>query len=208
MSKATFYFFLLLVSWVCRAGAEDERAPVRSLLELRQQNVVIQKWDISCGAAALGTLLNHQHDDAVTEKEIARSLMKRDEYQLNPELVKLKQGFSLLDLKRYVDDRGYLGTGFGKLTLEDIEARAPIILALYIHGYSHFVVFRGRRGNRVLLADPAWGNRTMTLDRFLDVWTELPRIGRVGFTVEDPGADSEAMHHRLIPRDEEFLFLN
>ena len=37
------------------------REPVQSLLEYRQRNVVIQKWDLSCGAAALATLLRYQH---------------------------------------------------------------------------------------------------------------------------------------------------
>ena len=31
--------------------------PVRSVLEIRHERVVIQNWDLSCGAAALGTLL-------------------------------------------------------------------------------------------------------------------------------------------------------
>ncbi len=58
------------------AIAEGSR-PVRSLLEMRRENVVIQKWDLSCGAAALEILLRYQHGDPVTEREIARGLIKR-----------------------------------------------------------------------------------------------------------------------------------
>ncbi len=138
--------------------------PVKSLLETRQENVTVQEWDLSCGAAAVTTLLRYQHGDPVTEREVATGLISRAEYIKNPELVQIRQGFSLLDLKRYVDGRGYVGSGYGKMTLDDLVQRAPILVPINTHGYNHFVVFRGRMGNRVLLADPAWGNRTMTLD--------------------------------------------
>ena len=134
-----------------------ERGPVKSLLEMRRDRVVVQKWDLSCGAAALATLLNYQHGDMVAEREIARALIQRQEYLANPLLVRVQQGFSLLDLKRYVDQRGYEGIGYGRLTLQDLIEQAPIMVPLSLHGYNHFVVFRGRRADRVLIADPAWG---------------------------------------------------
>ena len=74
--------------------------------------------------------------------------------------------------------------GFGKLSLEDLVSKAPIIVAITTYDYNHFVIFRGMRGDRVLLADPAWGNRTMRVDAFLDSWIEYPQIGHIGFTVE------------------------
>ncbi|HEX3522079.1 MAG TPA: hypothetical protein VHT52_08330, partial [Stellaceae bacterium] len=76
--------------------------PVKSLLEIRQHGVLIQKWDLSCGAAALGTLLDDEFGQPVTEKEVAHGLMGRSEYVAHPQLVQLHEGFSLLDLKRYV----------------------------------------------------------------------------------------------------------
>ena len=83
-----------------------ERGPVKSLLEMRRERVVVQKWDLSCGAAALATLLNYQHGDRVAEREIARGLIQRPEYLADPSRVRAQQGFSLLDLKRYVDQAG------------------------------------------------------------------------------------------------------
>ena len=76
--------------------------PVRSLLEMRQEHVVIQNFDLSCAAAALATLLNFQYGDPVSERDVARRLIRREEYLQNPALVQIRQGFSLLDLKRYV----------------------------------------------------------------------------------------------------------
>ena len=138
-------------------AAAEYSAPVLSLAEIRTHNVTTQEWDRSCGAAALATILNYQHGDPVSEREIATRLMSRTEYLENPLLVQFRQGFSLLDLKHFVDDRGYNGVGLGQLTLEHLVARAPMIVPINAYGYQHFVVFRGALGNRVLLADPASG---------------------------------------------------
>jgi predicted double-glycine peptidase len=164
---------------------------------------VIQKWDLSCGAAALATVLNHQHGDSVTEREIARGLMRRPEYVSQPFRVRAQQGFTLLDLKRYVDGRGYEGIGYGRLTLADLDEHAPILVPLSLHGYNHFVVYRGLHGNRVLLADPAWGNRTMLVERFEKAWIEATEVGKVGFVVAR--RDGRTPPDRLAPRASDFV---
>lgn len=166
---------------------------------------MIQNWDLSCGAAALGTILKNQYDDPVSEREIAKGLIRRDKYIDDPSLVRNQNGFSLLDLKKYVDARGYEGIGYGKLELEDLVERAPMIVPISVNGYSHFVVFRGIRGNRVLLADPAWGNRTLTLDEFENAWLIYPEFGRVGFVVAQ--GDGTLADNRMAPRPDEFVFL-
>ncbi|MCB1802188.1 MAG: C39 family peptidase [Gammaproteobacteria bacterium] len=182
--RLLFLTLLLLACTLPSAAMANEQRSVRSLLEIRQDNVVMQEWDLSCGAATLTTLLNYQHGDLVTEKEVATALMNRDIYIDNPLLVQIREGFSLFDLKRYVDQRGYKGVGLGRLKFDDLVARAPILVPINTSGYNHFVIFRGVLGNRVLLADPAWGNRTMTRDQFDKAWIEFGRIGRVGFVVE------------------------
>jgi predicted double-glycine peptidase len=176
---------------------------VKSLLEMRRENVVVQQWDLSCGAAALTTLLNFQHQDMVTEKQVAIALMGREEYIKNPLLVNIRQGFSLLDLKRYADGRGYEGIGYGKLTLDDLVKKAPIIVPLNLLGYNHFVIFRGIKGNRVLLADPAWGNRTLLIEQFENAWIDFPQIGKVGFAVAR--TDGASTPNLLEPKPDEFV---
>jgi len=196
---------LILATGVWSPNPAEAQASVKSLLEMRQDRVVVQQWDLSCGAAALATLLNYQHGDRVSEREIAKSLIQRKEYLDNPLLVRARHGFSLLDLKRYVDQRGYQGIGFGQLTLEDLIERAPIMVPVSFNGYDHFVVFRGIRSNRVLVADPAWGNRTLTFDEFEDAWLTYPEFGRVGFVVAEE--DGTLPPNRLAPRSDDFVFL-
>ncbi len=167
---------------------------------------MIQSWDLSCGAAALGTLLRYEFGKPITEKEIARGLMRRGEYVKNPELVQIREGFSLLDLKRYVQARGYKGLGLGKLDLNDLIARAPVMVPINALGYNHFVIFRGVMGNRVLVADPAWGNRTMTIDKFQRMWLDYgDPIGHVGFVVKR--GDGRKSPNRLQAKRSEFVML-
>ena len=145
MRKLIFFAFLVGSASILaeKNVLADEPSAVRSLLEIRQHHVVIQEWDLSCGAAALATLLQYQHGDSVSEQEIALRMMGRAEYLENPDLVNWRQGFSLLDLKRFVEARGYRGIGLGRLTLDHLVQSAPIIVPINAQGYQHFVVFRG-----------------------------------------------------------------
>jgi hypothetical protein len=162
--------------------------PVRSLLEMRHHDVIIQSWDLSCGAAALATILRYEWGVPVTEKQVAQGLMGRREYVEHPNLVQIREGFSLLDLKRYVQAHGFKGEGYGQLDFDDLVEKAPIMVPVDALGYNHFVIFRGVMGDRVLLADPAWGNRTMKVDKFKRMWLDYGKsMGHVGFVVDQPG---------------------
>jgi len=92
--------------------------------------------------------------------------------------------------------------------------QAPIMVPLSLHGYNHFVVFRGRRGDRVLIADPAWGNRTLRvadpfitpiIDVALEAWIDSPEIGKVGFVVMR--REGSTPPNRLAPRASDFVML-
>lgn len=187
------------------ALAEGGSRAVTSLLEMRREQVVVQEWDLSCGAAALTTILNNQFQDPVSEREVALGLMGRAAYVKNPDLVNRRFGFSLLDLKRYADGRGYLGVGYGGMNLDDLVERAPVIVPVRLNGYNHFVVFRGLYRDRVLLADPAWGNRTLPRGKFVDAWIDYGNLGHVGFLVKH--ADGSRPPNRMPARPSDFTFL-
>jgi len=198
--------FCLLVASTLDIGMSAQAAePVSSLLETRQQNVVLQQWELSCAAAALATVLRYQYGIPVTERSVALGLINREEYLRNPDLVRLRQGFSLLDMKRFVDRLGYKGIGFGQLTLPDLVERAPIIVPVNLRGYPHFVVFRGSTSKSVLLADPAFGNTTLSVEKFKGGWINYRDIGHVGFFVTQAG--KLAPPGRLAAHPSEFLVL-
>jgi predicted double-glycine peptidase len=162
-------FLMLLGSGFALAG------PVRSLQEIRQEGVVIQEWDTSCGAAALATVLTYSLHYPVTERDVATGMLRMTE----PLKVKHQGGFSLLDMKHFVETRGLKGTGFRKMTLQQLLALPTPIVPILQYGNPHFIVVRGLDSDgRMNLADPGFGNRTMSVEDFKDVWSD-----GIGFVV-------------------------
>lgn len=161
---------------------------------MRQENVVVQEWDTSCGAAALATLLRYQHGLGDSEKQIAQTMLR----VTDPLKVKVRGGFSLLDLKRYADARGLRGVGYMNLSLDTLLAMGPAVVPIMTRGYPHFVVVRGKSDEKVLLADPAFGNWTMSVDAFERAWQ-----GNIGFIVRR--RDSTSPPNELTERATDML---
>src|SRR5258706_4467980 len=147
-TRRAFFFFLLAAAGTASA---EGREPVRSLLEIRQANVIIQQWDVSCGAAALATLLTYHHGDPVSERTVAQAMLGKTD----PLRVKVRRGFSLLDLKRYAEARGFQADGYAGLSLADLEELGPAIVAVKLDGYPPFLGFRARGAERVVICAPA-----------------------------------------------------
>jgi predicted double-glycine peptidase len=171
--------FVFLALAVAGAASADTRGPVRSLLEIRQENVIVQQWDVSCGAAALATLLTYHHGAPVSEKAVAQGMLGKTD----PLRVKVRGGFSLLDLKRYASARGFQADGYSDMTLADLVKLGPAIVPVVLDRYPHFVVFRARDGDRVLIADPAYGNRSVEVEVFEKAWQ------KIAFAVERQGGE-------------------
>lgn len=153
---------LIAISLAVPAGAA-----VLSLKEIREAGVVVQEWDTSCAAAALATVFTYTFKDPVSEREVARGLLRQTE----PLKVRYRGGFSMLDMKRYAGERGYQATGFNGLDLDDIRYFDAPIVPVDFHGYNHYVVFKGLTPDGdVWLADPAFGNRTVSKQRFEEAW--------------------------------------
>ncbi|HEY9527560.1 MAG TPA: C39 family peptidase [Anaerolineales bacterium] len=130
--------------------------------------MVRQQFDYSCGAAALATLMTYSFGDETSERNIL-DLLKAG---LTPDELedKKKRGFSLLDLRRVAQTKGYQAAGFN-LTSEQLKQLAtPVIVFLQPFDYKHFAVLRGIDRGRVFLADPARGNLRMSMGRFLSEW--------------------------------------
>lgn len=142
---------------------------VRTLKQMRDEQVVRQKWDMTCGAAAVSTLLTYDFRDNTPETAVVAWLLRRTD----PMKVQARRGFSLLDLKHFVQARGYRAEGFSEMSLEELEdLKLPAIVPIRSKGVDHFVIVRGVFGDRVALADPAFGNMTMKAPKFQDVWKQ------------------------------------
>jgi predicted double-glycine peptidase len=150
------------------ASGGDFTVKVTSLKEARFKNTIQQQYDFSCGSAALATLLTFHYEDPLGEPEIFKAMYDAG----NQEKIK-KDGFSLLDIKKYLKARGYQADGF-RTTLDKLAGiGVPAIVLINHDGYRHFVVVKGVTTNEVLLSDPSRGVRRMPRDRFESMWNGL-----------------------------------
>jgi len=147
------------------AGGASFVVPVTSLKEARFRSTVRQQYDFSCGSAALATLLSYHYDFPVTEQDIFREMFLRgDQARIR------REGFSLLDMKRYLAARGFTADGFEQPLEQLAQAGLPAIVLVAENGYRHFVVLKGLQGGRVLLGDPAGGTRAISRQGFEAIW--------------------------------------
>lgn len=155
---------------------------ILSIRELRYVDLIPQQYDFSCGAAALATILKYAYDRDVTEQSVLQDLFKISD----PELVR-KKGFSLMDVKRYVQAIGMQGKGYNLSVEKLTKILVPTIVLLNLNGYKHFVVLKKVIDDQVYVADPALGNKIYDLDQFAPMWNG------VIFVVIGPGFNRESV---------------
>ena len=148
--------------------AGDFQLRIASVEERKFATVVRQRFDFSCGSAALATLLHYHYGAATSEEDTFRGMWSGGDHTKIRKL-----GFSLLDMKRYLEARGARANGF-KVTLAQVEAaRVPGIALLTTAGYRHFVVVKGIAGGEILIGDPSLGLRMMSADEFTKAWNGI-----------------------------------
>ncbi|MDI4636405.1 MULTISPECIES: C39 family peptidase [Halomonadaceae] len=137
-----------------------------SLNELRWESVVRQQYDFSCGSAAVATLLTYHYERPTSEAEVFESMINRGDAD------KIRTyGFSMLDMKQYLDSQGLNSDGF-RVKLEDfIGIGLPAITLINTGGYKHFVVIKGMDDGNVLVGDPAVGTVVVPKEHFETLWT-------------------------------------
>ncbi|MBC7857235.1 MAG: C39 family peptidase [Burkholderiaceae bacterium] len=173
-------------------GARFE-VPVTSLQAARFARTLRQQYDFSCGSAALATLLSYHYAYPVTERYAFEQMYASgDQAQIR------KEGFSLLDIKRFLEARGFRADGF-QLPLQKLaEAGLPAIVLVSENGYQHFVVVKGLNPERVLIGDPAGGTRAVARASFDAMWA-----GKLLFVIYDrpgPVRFNDPADWRVAPR--------
>jgi uncharacterized protein len=166
---------------------------VTSIREARFASTIRQQYDFSCGSAALATLLTHHYRHPVTEDQVFDEM-----YRIGDQAKIRVEGFSLLDMKRFLEARGFQADGYEEPLEKLVEVGIPAIVLINENGYSHFVVIKGLRDGRVLVGDPAGGTRSMTLRSFETLWTN-----RVLFVIgnrQDLARFNEAADWRVVPK--------
>ena len=152
--------------------------PVQSVRERRFANLVQQKTDFSCGAAALGTILKQAYWLDVDEAHIIDGMLAHSDQ----DTVRV-QGFSMLDMKRYVESLGMRARGY-RIEPEQLKSVSiPVVVLMDIRGYKHFVVLQRTEKDWVYVGDPVLGNKRYKFDDFVKGWNGII------FAVIGPGYD-------------------
>lgn len=170
------------------ADVPEFSKPVTSLRERRYKDVVQQRFDFSCGAAATATILRYAYNFEVSEVDVILGLSR-----VADEAVAREKGYSLLDIRHYVETLGLRGRGYDLPVEMLAKLRIPVIALLDLRGYRHFVVVRRVTEDAVYVGDPALGNRVIPLDDFKKSWN-----GAV-FAILGRGFDRETVLTRPDP---------
>ena len=187
-------------SLVPGAGGARFNVKVKSLVDMRFKRVVRQKYDLSCGAAALATLFKYFYGDETDEKQIIDGIMEfGDKEKIE------KDGFSMLELKKFGERIGYEAQGYRIKNVESLtKLKIPVLTLTNTRGYNHFVVIKGVKDGVVFIADPAFGNRSVPLDDFDDEWNNVVLVfasttngGNNAFTF-DPTLRARKQHVQLM----------
>ncbi len=132
--------------------------PRKNWKSLRDDRVVKQDLDYSCGAASLATLLNSYYGQNVTEEAVLKAMDKGNSRA------------SFDDMARALTDFGFRAQGFAASWEQLARLKVPVVLYVKHRQNDHFTVLRGISGDVVWLADPSQGNRTYSRDQFLAMW--------------------------------------
>ncbi|SFR82415.1 hypothetical protein SAMN05216203_3298 [Marinobacter daqiaonensis] len=140
--------------------------PVESYREKTFSEVIRQQYDFSCGSAAVASLLSYHYAHPVSEQEVFRTM-----FALADEDKVRSEGFSMLDMKRYLQMEGYQADGF-RMPLAGLkeQVRLPVIVLINIRGFRHFVVIKGISDQEVLVGDPARGLKAYSHREFEEYW--------------------------------------
>lgn len=157
-------------AWEARKSPDPQGIKtIHTMKDIRGEGVVRQRWDISCGAAALSTLLTYDFKDNTPETAVVVWILHR----VDAAKVRARGGFSLLELKRFAQARGYGAEGFSGMTLKELaEEKTSVIVPIRTKGFDHFIVVKGIVADRVVIADPGFGNLTMKTERFEQLWKD------------------------------------
>jgi hypothetical protein len=124
-----------------------------------------QKYDYSCGSAALASLLTYHYGNKVSEQSVFKTMYEQGDQEKIQ-----KQGFSLLDMKHYAESRGFRADGF-RIGLDKLlKVGVPAITLIKNKGYMHFVLIKGVTDQEVLVGDPSLGVKVIPRSQFESMW--------------------------------------
>lgn len=167
----------------------DLQVDLVSFQERRFSSIIQQQYDYSCGSAALASLLSYHYQHPITEQDVFNRMLALSD----PDKVR-QEGFSMLDMKRYLATEGFQADGF-RMELEGLRERValPVLVLMTLDGFRHFVIVKGISDNAVLIGDPARGMVIYGRQEFVERWNGIAfvirnhlELGRASFRSQEP----------------------
>jgi uncharacterized protein len=156
------------VQFIPEAAGANYTVSVKTWWEIPFRSIVRQRYDFSCGSAAVATLLTYHYGLATPEEAPFAAMWNKG----NQAVIKTA-GFSMFDMKTYFQSRGFQAEGY-RLAIDDLRSfNRPSIVLLDLKGYKHFVVVKGFRGDTIVVGDPVRGLTQFTTKEFGSVWNGI-----------------------------------
>lgn len=164
----------ILFSGVAASGGLYSTRVV-SMKEAKYKNLVRQNTDYSCGAAAVATILRYAYGLDASEAVVMEGML-----EVGDANIVRSKGFSMLDMKRYVESLGLRGRGYRLSEARLKKLRIPVVVLMDINGYKHFSVLKRISNGEAFLADPVLGNKVMSFDAFRQAWANRVVFAVIG----------------------------
>lgn len=151
-------------------------APPKNSNAARKSGIIRQTSDVTCGPAALASLLTFHLGEETSEHEIARL---SGTYERGTS--------TLLGLRNAARAKGYEAVGY-RMTfsalMQEVETSGVPVLVHFKEPSLHYALVLGRVDDFVLVADPSRGNVSMHVGDFSRRWDNNALVVRTHSTVD------------------------
>lgn len=154
---------LRIISILCLPLLLQAEFVVKSLQELRNQRVVRQTYEESCGASSVATLINLIDNQKLSELDLLQTMSEKELYT---DMV------SFADLEEAVKKKGFETNSF-RIDRQNLDKLLNIPLLVKIEDdprFPHFVVIINHKGSFIQVFDPSYGEYISSKREFYSVW--------------------------------------
>lgn len=142
----------------------------KSFFELKNENLVRQNYEQSCGASSLATMINLIDDENLSEFDVLKLM---SEQELKTDMV------SFADLETVLSKLGYENKSY-KINKENLDKLINIPMIVKIEDdprFPHFIVLIKHKGDFLEILDPSHGRYTSSKREFLRLWDREDKGG-------------------------------
>ena len=159
MEKILRIFLLFIFTPLCLKA----EFVVKSYQELKNERVIRQNYEQSCGASSLATMINLIDDENLSEFDVLKLM---SEQELKTDMV------SFADLETVLLKLGYENKSY-KINKENLDKLINIPMIVKIEDdprFPHFVLIINYKGDFLEILDPSHGEYISSKRQFLSIW--------------------------------------